>query len=416
MDERLILSIGEINAHIRALLSTDDILSSVYVRGEISNFKLHSSGHMYLTLKDTEGVLRAVMFRGAASRLAFRPENGMKVIAHGRVDVFARDGQYQLYIDELIPDGVGALYVAYEQLKEKLSAEGLFDPACKKPVPRCPMKIALVTSPTGAAVRDMLRILKARWPIARVRIYPVRVQGVQAPSEICRGIEFINRYQLADLIITGRGGGSIEDLWAFNDEQVARTIFASQIPVISAVGHEPDFTIADFVADLRAATPSNAAELAVPDRMELAAQIEHMRARMIQAQRHRIAVSRQHVAALAGKRIMQDPKNYLADRQMALLHLAQRYEQVLSRAGEQRRERLSRAAAMLEALSPIRVLARGYAMVHDGEGKIVRRADGLSEGARVRLEFADGGALCRVEETLLEGHNGREENRDENEF
>ena len=359
MDEQLILSVSEINAHIRALLSTDDILSSIHVRGEISNFKLHSSGHMYLTLKDAEGVLRAVMFRAAASRLAFRPENGMKVIAHGRVDVFGRDGQYQLYIDELIPDGVGALYVAYEQLKEKLSAESLFDPAHKKPVPRCPMKIALVTSPTGAAVRDMLRILKARWPIARVRIYPVRVQGTQAPGEICRGIEFINRYRLADLIITGRGGGSIEDLWAFNDEQVARTIFASQIPVISAVGHEPDFTISDFVADLRAATPSNAAELAVPDRMELAAQIEHMRARMIQAQRHQITTARQRVYTLAGKRILQDPKNYLAHRQMLLLHLTQRYEQAILRAAELRREKLAHAAGMMEALSPIRVLARG---------------------------------------------------------
>ena len=416
MDEQLILSVSEINAHIRALLSTDDILSSIHVRGEISNFKLHSSGHMYLTLKDAEGVLRAVMFRAAASRLAFRPENGMKVIAHGRVDVFGRDGQYQLYIDELIPDGVGALYVAYEQLKEKLSAEGLFNPAHKKPVPRCPMKIALVTSPTGAAVRDMLRILKARWPIARVRIYPVRVQGTQAPGEICRGIEFINRYRLADLIITGRGGGSIEDLWAFNDEQVARTIFASQIPVISAVGHEPDFTISDFVADLRAATPSNAAELAVPDRMELAAQIEHMRARMIQAQRHQITSARQRVLALAGKRILQDPKNYLADRQMVLLHLTQRYEQAILRAAELRREKLAHAAGMMEVLSPIRVLARGYAMVQDREGAIIRRAGMLSEGARVRLDFADGGALCRVEETLLEEEDGRKKDGKQDEF
>lgn len=408
MDGQLILSIGEVNAHIRALLTTDDVLSSVYVRGEISNFKLHSSGHMYLTLKDTEGVLRAVMFRGSASHLAFRPENGMKVIAHGRVDVFSRDGQYQLYIDELIPDGIGALYVAFEQLKAKLSEEGLFDPAHKKPIPRCPMKIALVTSPTGAAVRDMLRILKARWPIARIRIYPVRVQGAQAPGEICKGIEFVNRYRLADLIITGRGGGSIEDLWAFNDEQVARAIFASQIPVISAVGHEPDFTIADFVADLRAATPSNAAELAVPDRIELAAQIAHMQARMIQSQRNRITVLRQRIEALAGKRVMQDPKNYLADRQMALLHLTQRYEQALIHATQQRRERFLRIAGMLEALSPIRVLARGYAMVQDEEGTIIRQANMLDKDARIRLDFADGAALCRVEETLLEEHDGRE--------
>ena len=408
MDERLILSIGEINAHIRGLIADDDLLSSVYVRGEISNFKLHSSGHMYLTLKDESGILRAVMFRQSAQKLAFRPENGMKVISHGRVDVFARDGQYQLYIDELIPDGIGALYIAYEQLKEKLAAEGLFDPRYKKPIPRCPMKIALVTSPTGAAVRDMLRILRARWPIARVRIYPVRVQGTLAPGEIVRGIEFVNRYRLADLIITGRGGGSIEDLWAFNDEGVARAIFASEIPVISAVGHEPDFTIADFVADLRAATPSNAAELAVPDRAELAAQIAHMRARMAQAESHRIAVSRQRVEALAKKRVMTDPKNYLADRQMTLLHLTGRFEQALAHGTDSRRQALSRMAGMLEALSPIRVLSRGYAMVEDGEGKIVSKARMLEKNQQIRLDFADGKALCRVEE-LLEDEHGREE-------
>ena len=407
MDAGMILTIGEVNAHIRALISEDDLLSSVFVRGEISNFKLHSSGHMYLTLKDESGVLRAVMFRGQAAHLAFRPENGMKVIAHGRVDVFARDGQYQLYIDDLIPDGIGALYIAYEQLKAKLSAEGLFDPQHKKPIPRCPTKIALVTSPTGAAVRDMLRILHARWPIARVRIYPVRVQGAQAPGEIVRGIEFVNRYRLADLIITGRGGGSIEDLWAFNDEGVARAIYASSIPVISAVGHEPDFTIADFVADLRAATPSNAAELAVPDRAELAAQIAHMRARMVQAETHRITVSRQRIAALAGKRVMTDSKNYLADRQMTLLNLTQRYEQAVSHGMETRRQELARTAGMLEALSPIRVLSRGYAMVQDMDGKIISRTQALDVGEEIRLDFSDGGAVCKVEEIK---HNGREEN------
>ena len=407
MDAAVILTIGEVNARIRALIADDDLLASVFVRGEISNFKLHSSGHMYLTLKDSDGVLRAVMFRGQASRLAFRPENGMKVIAHGRVDVFARDGQYQLYIDELIPDGIGALYIAYEQLKAKLGAEGLFDPQHKKPIPRCPMKIALVTSPTGAAVRDMLRILHARWPIARVRIYPVRVQGAQAPGEIIRGIEFVNRHRLADLIITGRGGGSIEDLWAFNDEGVARAIYASEIPVISAVGHEPDYTIADFVADLRAATPSNAAELAVPDRIELATQIAHLRARMVQAQTHRITVSRQRVAALAGKRVMTDPKNYLADRQMTLLRLSDRFEQAVSHGMETRRQAFAKAAGMLEALSPIRVLSRGYAMVQDGEGKIISKAQALETGERIRLDFADGGAVCTVEETI---EHGREEN------
>lgn len=408
MDTRMILSVSDINQHLRALISTDDILSSVYVRGELSNFKLHSSGHAYMTMKDEGGVLRAVMFRSSASKLKFRPDNGMKVIAHGRVDVFPRDGQYQLYIDELIPDGVGALYVAFEQLKEKLGAEGLFDPACKKPIPRCPMRIALVTSPTGAAVRDMLRILRARWPIARVRIYPVRVQGPEAPAEICEGLAFINEHRLADLIITGRGGGSIEDLWAFNDERVARAIFASRIPVISAVGHEPDFTIADFVADLRAATPSNAAELAVPDRTELAAQLRMTGARILQLERHRIVLDRQRVAALASKRVLTSPMNYIEDRAMALEHCAQRLQDAVQRGMTARRERLARGAGVLDALSPMKVLARGYAMTTDEQGAIVKSVSQLQSGGKIELRLMDGSASCRVDEVRIGADNGRE--------
>ena len=406
----MILSVSEINQHLRTLISTDEMLSSVYVRGELSNFKLHSSGHAYMTMKDEGGVLRAVMFRSSASKLKFRPENGMKVIAHGRVDVFARDGQYQLYIDELIPDGVGALYVAFEQLKEKLGAEGLFDPAYKKPIPRCPMRIALVTSPTGAAVRDMLRILRARWPIARIRIYPVRVQGAEAPAEICEGLSFVNEHRLADVIITGRGGGSIEDLWAFNDERVARAIFASQIPVISAVGHEPDLTIADFVADLRAATPSNAAELAVPDRAELATQLRMTNARILQLERHRIALERQKVAALASKRVLTSPMHYIEDRAMALEHVSRRFEDAVQRGTIVRRERLTRATGILDALSPMKVLARGYAMATDEEGVILRRVSQLRHHDLIELRLTDGCAKCRVEEVLVGVDNGRKEN------
>ncbi len=410
MDSRMILSVSEINQHVRGLISTDEILSSVYVRGELSNFKLHSSGHAYMTMKDEGGVLRAVMFRSSASKLKFRPDNGMKVIAHGRVDVFARDGQYQLYIDELIPDGVGALYVAYEQLKEKLGAEGLFDPVYKKPIPRCPLRIALVTSPTGAAVRDMLRILRARWPIARIRIYPVRVQGAEAPAEICEGLAFVNEHRLADVIITGRGGGSIEDLWAFNDERVARAIFDSRIPVISAVGHEPDFTIADFVADLRAATPSNAAELAVPDRMELAAQLRMMGARLLQLERHRIVLERQRVAALASKRVLTSPMHYIEDRAMALEHVSRRFEDAVQRGTVTRRDRLARAAGVLDALSPMKVLARGYAMATDEQGMILKRVSQVKCGNRIELRLTDGFAKCRVEEVLIGADNGRKEN------
>lgn len=410
MDSRLILSVSDVNQHLRALISTDEILASVYVRGELSNFKLHSSGHAYMTMKDESGVLRAVMFRSSASKLKFRPDNGMKVIAHGRIDVFARDGQYQLYIDELIPDGVGALYIAFEQLKEKLGAEGLFDPAYKKPIPRCPMRIALVTSPTGAAVRDMLRILRARWPIARVRIFPVRVQGPEAPSELCEGLAFVNEHRLADLIITGRGGGSIEDLWAFNDERVARAIFASQIPVISAVGHEPDFTIADFVADLRAATPSNAAELAVPDRAELAAQLRMTGARILQLERHRIVLERQRVAALASKRVLTSPMYYIEDRAMALEHVSRRFEDAVQRGTTARRERLARAAGVLDALSPMKVLARGYAMTTDGQGSIIKSVSQLKRDDLIELRLTDGHAKCRVDEVLIGADHGRKEN------
>ncbi|NLD87210.1 MAG: exodeoxyribonuclease VII large subunit, partial [Clostridiales bacterium] len=269
MDTQRIFTVTELNSYIKDIFDKNDTLSDVFVKGEISNYKLHSSGNHYLTIKDEGGVLNAIMFRGYASKLLFNLENGMKIIAHGRTSVFIKGGQYQLIIDSIIPDGIGALYVAYEQLKEKLYKEGLFDKSKKKPIPRFPSRIAIVTSPTGAAIQDMLRILRRRYPLARIRICPVRVQGEEAPAEICEAISFINSYRLADVIIAGRGGGSIEDLWAFNSEDVARAIYASEIPVISAVGHEPDETISDYVADLRAATPSNAAELVVPDCSEL---------------------------------------------------------------------------------------------------------------------------------------------------
>ena len=269
--EQNILSVSELNGYIKFLFDRDEHLTSLAVRGEISNYKIYPSGHHYFTLKDEGGALRCVMFKNSALRLRFRPENGMKVIAAGRVSVFPRDGAYQLYCDSLTPDGVGDLYVAFEQLKQKLQAEGLFDPAHKKKLPPYPKTIAIVTSGAGAAVMDMLRILNRRYPLVKVKLLPVRVQGAEASAEIAGAIRYANRYRVADLIITGRGGGSIEDLWAFNDERVARAIYDSELPVISAVGHEPDVTISDFVADVRAATPSNAAELAVPDQMELRA-------------------------------------------------------------------------------------------------------------------------------------------------
>ena len=302
--EQHIFSVTELNQTIKDLLDATPKLQNLYVRGELSNYKVYPSGHHYFTLKDKEGALRCVMFRGQASKLRFRPDNGMKVILQGRVTVFARDGAYQLYCNAITPEGTGDLAVAFEQLKAKLYTEGLFDPAHKKPLPRYPEKIAIITSSAGAAVHDMIRILNRRYPLAKVILLPVRVQGAEAPPEIVGAIRYANRWKIGDVIITGRGGGSIEDLWAFNDERVARAIYESELPVISAVGHEPDITIADFVADARASTPSNAAEIAVPDQLELQRWLRNSSIRIEQAQTARLTALRQHLNTLDRKSVV----------------------------------------------------------------------------------------------------------------
>ncbi|MBQ1351991.1 MAG: exodeoxyribonuclease VII large subunit, partial [Oscillospiraceae bacterium] len=294
--EHPIFSVSQVNGYLKGLMEADATLSALFVRGEISNYKCYPSGHHYFTLKDKEAALRCVLFRREAARLRFAPQNGMKILAFGRISVFPRDGQYQLYCGELLSDGIGALSIAFEQLKQKLHQEGLFDSAHKKALPRYPERIALITSPVGAAVQDMLRILKARWPLARILLLPVRVQGAEAPKELIDAIEFVNACEGADLIIVSRGGGSMEDLWAFNDEGLARAIYASQIPVISAVGHEPDVTISDFVADLRAATPSNGAELAVPDQNELRRRLFLLRTQLEGTIRRRLAEEKRRLA------------------------------------------------------------------------------------------------------------------------
>lgn len=294
-----VLSITQLNEYIRGRMDADPLLTQVAVRGEISNYKLYPSGHHYFTLKDESSALKCVMFKGNAMRLRFRPESGMKVIAMGKVSVFPRDGAYQLYCTAMAMDGVGDLYAAFEQLKKKLAAQGLFDPAHKKPLPKYPGTIGIITSSAGAAVHDMLRILRKRYPLSNVRLLPVRVQGAEAPGEIAAAIRYANYYKLADLLIVGRGGGSIEDLWAFNEEQVAYAIYESEIPVISAVGHEPDVTISDFVADLRAATPSNAAELAVPDQDALRQNLDSMSAAMETALNRQLKSARQHLDVLS---------------------------------------------------------------------------------------------------------------------
>lgn len=398
MPDRQVWSVSQVNLFIKNLLDETPQLSGLLVRGELSNYKVYPSGHHYFTLKDSEGAMRCVMFRGAASKLRFRPENGMQVIVSGRVGVYPRDGAYQFYCTSLSADGIGDLYVAFEQLKEKLSREGLFDPAHKRPLPAYPQRIAIVTSGAGAAVHDMIRILRRRYPIAKVLLLPVRVQGVEAPPEIVGAIRYANRWKLADVLITGRGGGSIEDLWAFNDERVARAIYNSEIPVISAVGHEPDVTIADFVADRRASTPSNAAEIAVPDMAELLRALQSAGMRMTQAELNLLGKQNERLDALRKKRVLTDPLAFVQDRRMQLDFAQQR----LAAAGQSRLEReerrFARNAAALDAMSPLKVLGRGYAMAQAADGSVLRSARQVQTGDRIEVRLGEGTLGCRVEE------------------
>ena len=385
--ENTIYNVSELNEHIKLLLDSDPVLNGVFVRGELSNYKVYPSGHHYFTMKDQDGALRCVMFKGSAAKIRFRPENGMKVIAFGRVAVFPRDGVYQLYVNELTPDGVGDLYVAFEQLKEKLYKEGLFDERYKKPLPRFPARIAVITSGAGAAVRDIIRVLGKRWPLSKVIILPVRVQGPEAPPEIVGAIRYANRCRVADLIVTGRGGGSIEDLWAFNDERVARAIFDSEIPVISAVGHEPDVTIADFVADLRAATPSNAAELAVPDIADMGETLKNLDLRASQALRRELKMLRQRLSELGNKRVMQNPKNYIDDKRVMLDYMSTRLNAASMKSVSSARERFIRLAASLDAMSPLKVLGRGYAITRKEDGTVVKTASDVKPGDKIRVRL-----------------------------
>ncbi len=396
--ERHIFGVTEVNELVKLLLDNEPMLRNIYVRGELSNYKMYPSGHHYFTLKDAEGAIRCVMFKGSAVKLRFRPENGMKVVVSGRVSVFPRDGAYQLYCETMTPEGAGDLAVAFEQLKAKLYAEGLFDQAHKKPLPAYPERIAVITSGAGAAVHDMIRILRRRYPLAKVIVLPVRVQGPEAPPEIVGAIRYANRWRVADLIITGRGGGSMEDLWAFNDERVARAIYESELPVISAVGHEPDVTISDFVADARASTPSNAAEIAVPDREELLRWLRGTEERMAQSQTARIDSLRRRLETVAEKRCMTDQLAYLQDRRMELLHLQQRLGDLSAASLGRKRQRFAALAASLDAMSPLKVLGRGYAMARSEEGTILKSYRDTAPGDRVEVTLGEGGFACTVEE------------------
>ena len=393
-----VLTITQINEYIRSLMDGDRLLMNVAVKGEISNYKVYPSGHHYFTLKDEGGALKCVMFKGSAMKMRFRPENGMQVIALGRITVYPRDGAYQLYCTGMVLDGIGDLYAAFEQLKTKLAAQGLFDPAHKKPLPKYPATIGIVTSSAGAAVHDMIRILRKRYPLTRVLLLPVRVQGVEAPGEIVAAIRYANFHHLADLLIVGRGGGSIEDLWAFNDERVALAIYHSQIPVISAVGHEPDVTISDFVADLRAATPSNAAELAVPDQDMLRQTLDAMREAMVSAMNRRIKAAGQHLRVLSESPTLKSPESYILQRKKTLEILQNRLISAQNHQINLHTKRFIAMTAKLDAMSPLKVLSRGYAMAQQEDGRMIRSVDDVAAGDTIRVTLENGYLKATVNE------------------
>ena len=397
--DRNVLSVTEINEYIKLKMDRDPLLTEVAVRGEISNYKVYPSGHHYFTVKDEGGALKCVMFKGNALRLRFRPDNGMKIIAMGKISVFPRDGAYQLYCTSLVLDGIGDLYAAFEQMKTRLAAQGLFDPAHKKQLPKYPKTIGIVTSSAGAAVHDMLRILRKRYPLVEVRLFPVRVQGVEAPREIAGAIRYANRHALADLLIVGRGGGSIEDLWAFNEEIVAQAIYDSDIPVISAVGHEPDVTISDYVADLRAATPSNAAELAVPDMESLLQTLDSAHASMVSALQRQLRSAKQHLSVLSGSPALRSPTGYLEQKGKALQLLENRLSSGYDRLMDRKKRRYIELTAKLDAMSPLKVLTRGYAMAQTADGGLLRSVGQVSPGDAITVDLSDG----RIHATVVSG-------------
>ena len=385
-----VVTVTQLNQYVKSLLDGNPLLSSVYISGEISNFTNHfKSGHLYFTLKDETAAVKAVMFKGQASKLTFEPESGMKVIVRARVSLYDRDGAYQIYVDAMQPDGVGALQKAYEQLKAKLEKEGLFDEKRKKPLPRFPRKVGVITAETGAAVRDIIHVLGRRYPLAEIVLCPVLVQGDGAPPQLIKALNDLNEQNAADVIIIGRGGGSIEDLWAFNDEGVARAVAASKIPVISAVGHETDFTICDFVADLRAPTPSAAAELAVPDQNELTVQIGHLVQRSSAALTFRLKRERQRLETLAGCRGLKEPLSRIEEQQMRLDYTVRRAQTAFGNEVAAGQKRLSAAAAKLDALSPLKVLGRGYAIARKGD-TVLHSVSDVKSGDRLTVRLADG--------------------------
>lgn len=390
--EPRIATVSQINNYIKKILDQNIILNNVWVKGELSNFKLHYSGHIYTTLKDEGGVLKAVMFKGAVSKLMFAPKDGMKVLARGRVGVYENGGVYQLYIEEMTPDGVGELYIAYEQLKAKLQEEGLFDEQYKKPIPRFPSRVGVITASTGAAVRDIINVITRRWPMAEIVLYPAQVQGTGAAETVVAGIEYFNKTNSVDTIIAGRGGGSIEDLWAFNEEIVARAIFASKIPIISAVGHETDFTIADFVADLRAPTPSAAAEIAVPSALEFSGTLNMYLSRLTNAQVSRLKSLQLKLNSMK----LKTPQEVINDNSQRLDNLTRRLESSFRMILIEKRKILGEESGKLNALSPLNTLSRGYSIPVKEDGTVIRSAEEMHTGDEFTLKLRDGDKECIV--------------------
>lgn len=392
--EAKIATVSQINGYVKKILDHNIILNNVWVKGEISNFKRHYSGHLYITLKDESSVLKAVMFRASAQSLNFDPSDGMKVLARGRISVYEAGGSYQLHIEEMIPDGVGELYIAYEQLKKKLEDEGLFSPDHKKPIPAFPKSVGVVTASTGAAVRDIINVITRRYPMAEIVIYPAQVQGAGAAEIIVRAIEYFNAVKEVDTLIVGRGGGSIEDLWAFNEEITARAIFASEIPVISAVGHETDFTIADFVSDMRAPTPSAAAEIAVPSMLELYNRIITDKNRIVRNMTGRIENSR----LLLRRFKMRTPRDRIDEYNLRMDSLVKRMAGSVKMRAMSLRRSLAEQAAKLDALSPLQTLSRGYSIPTKEDGTVIRSAKDMEKGIEFTLRMKDGSAECVVKE------------------
>ncbi len=398
MEQANAVSVSQLNRYLKQKFDSDANLFGIWIKGEISNFINHiRTGHLYMSLKDDGGVIKAIMFSGKASKLAFVPEDGMKVLCKGRVSVYEQGGSYQLYIDEMIPDGVGTLYIAYEQLKKKLEAEGLFAPEHKKKLPKIPYRVGVITSPTGAAVRDIINVITRRFPLAEIVLYPALVQGENAASSLVEAVKYFDATKSVNVIIIGRGGGSIEDLWAFNDETLARTVYDCTIPVISAVGHETDFTICDFVSDLRAPTPSAAAELCVPDSNELIEKFSNLKNAVLAYTRRTIREKKVKLDTLSGHRILNDPAILVDDKKTLILSFTEKIDTLINHSVERRKNAFLQTVSKLEALSPLGVLSRGYAYATSGE-KIIRSVDDVGCGDRIDVIFKNGKVIATVDE------------------